>query len=208
MKKILLVLFSLFIFFNFLSVNALVEPTDEFYINDYANILSDSTEKYILEKSVKLGEVTGAQVVVVTVPNLDGEVLEDYATDLFRSFGIGNEEEDNGLLLLLALEERQFRVEVGYGLEGVLPDGLTGRYQDQYIIPYLKDNEWDEGMLNGYNAFYKKLCEYYGYDATDIMDVKEKKYDYTNDVSDFVLFYFLCYLWDNLWNGDKKFIYI
>lgn len=47
---------------------------------------------------------------------------------------------------MLALEERQFRVEVGYGLEGVLPDGLTGRYQDQYIIPYLKENNWDKGI--------------------------------------------------------------
>ena len=57
----------------------------------------------------------------------------------------------------MALEERQFRVEVGYGLEGILPDGKTGRFQDEYIIPYLKNNNWDEGIKNGYDAFYKEI---------------------------------------------------
>ena len=91
------------------------------------------------------------------MPNLEGMSLEDYATKLFRNFGIGDKEKNNGLLLLLALEERQFRVEVGYGLEGILPDGKTGRFQDEYIIPYLKDNKWDEGIKNGYDAFYKEI---------------------------------------------------
>ena len=119
-------------------VNAIVNPTKEFYVNDYANILSEKTKNYILEKSVALQKATKAQIVVVTIPSLYGENLEEYATELFRKFGIGDKEENNGLLLLLTLEERQFRIEVGYGLEGVLPDGLTGRYQDEYIIPYLK----------------------------------------------------------------------
>ena len=174
------------------STNAIVKPTDEFYINDYADILTKETEEYILDKSVALEKETTAQIVVVTVPNLEGESLEEYATDLFREFGIGDKEKNNGLLLLLALEERQFRVEVGYGLEGVLPDGLTGRYQDQYIIPYLKENNWDKGIKNGYNAFYKKVAESYNLEVGDIA-VTRVNTSNTNSNFDFssMIFFFL-----------------
>lgn len=165
-KKILVAFITVLTFLFTIDVNALVEPTPEFYINDYANILSEETEAYILNTSVALEKATSAQVVVVTVPNLEGRTIEGYATDLFRSYGIGDAEKDNGLLLLLALEERQFRVEVGYGLEEILPDGLTGRYQDQYIIPYLSEDRWDKGIKNGYNAFVQKICE--DYEITDL----------------------------------------
>ena len=62
--------------------------------------------------------------------------LEDYSTQLFRNFGIGNSKLNNGVLMLIALDERQSRIEVGYGLEGILNDAKTGRIQDNYMIPY------------------------------------------------------------------------
>lgn len=155
-KYLILVLLS----FSFIqNVSAVVKPTNLFYVNDYANILSDETEKYILDKSISLNNIDGTRIVVVTVPNLEGMSLEQYSLQLFRDFGIGDKEKNNGLLLLLALEEREFRVEVGYGLEGILPDGKTGRFQDEYIIPYLKNDNWDEGIKNGYDAFYKEIVE-------------------------------------------------
>lgn len=159
MKKYI---YYLIIFLFFLipsSCLAIVEPTNEFYINDYAGVLSQETEDYILQRSLALNEVDGTQIVVVTVKNLEGIPLEVYANKLFNSFGIGDEDKNNGLLLLLALEEREFRVEVGDGLSGVLPDGKTGRFQDEYIIPYLKENKWDEGIRNGYDAFYSEIVE-------------------------------------------------
>lgn len=151
-----LILILLFIIFT-PQVQAIVKPTNNFYINDYANILTTETEEYILNKSSMLNKADGTQIVVVTVKNLEGMTLENYANKLFRNFGIGDAKKNNGLLLLLALEERKFRVEVGYGLESILPDGKTGRFQDEYIIPYLKDNKWDEGIKNGYDAFYKEI---------------------------------------------------
>ena len=84
-------------------------------------------------------------------------IIEEYATSLFRKFGIGNKSENNGLLLLLSLNERLMRIEVGYGLEGLLPDGKTGRFQDDYMIPLLKEDKFDEGMLNGYKAYLHKI---------------------------------------------------
>lgn len=140
-------------------VNAKVTPTDKFYVNDYANILSEETEEYILNKSIALNQADGTQIVVVTVPNLDGSSIEEYAVELYRDFGIGSKDKNNGLLFLFTLEEREFRVEVGYGLEGILPDGKTGRFQDEYIIPYFKNNNFDEGIKKGYDAFYSEIVK-------------------------------------------------
>ena len=133
---------------------AMPQMTERFYVNDAANILSAETEDFIFENSKNLDTATGAQIVVVTVPDLEGRDLESYATELFRTYGIGDKEKNNGLLLLLTLKERQSRVEVGYGLEGALPDGKTGRIQDRYMIPYFRENMWDEGIASGYKAFF------------------------------------------------------
>lgn len=162
-KNVLLKSIIIFIFLILIStkVMAMVTPTNDFYVNDYANLLNEETKEYIISTNKSLCSQTGAQIVVVTVPSLDGDSLEDYATTLFRNFGIGDKNKNNGVLLLLALEERKFRVEVGYGLEGVLPDGKTGRIQDEYIIPYLKQNNWNDGIKNGYNAILEVVAKEY-----------------------------------------------
>ena len=148
---------------------AVVAPTDAFYVYDGAQVLSEETEQYILKHSRELDVKTGAQIVVVTIPSLEGAALEEYATDLFRQWGIGAAEKNNGLLLLCAVEDRQFRVEVGYGLEGDLPDGKTGRMQDAYIIPLLSEDKFDEGIKNGYTAFLQEVSAVY--DVTITGDV-------------------------------------
>ena len=153
-KYLVLILLSITFISN---VKAIVKPTNNFYINDYANILSSETEEYVLNKSVALSNVDGTQIVVVTVQNLEGYTIESYANKLFRNFGIGDSNKNNGLLFLIALEERELRIEVGYGLEGIINDGKAGRIRDEYIVPYLKNNEWDEGIKNGYDALYKEI---------------------------------------------------
>lgn len=147
-------------------VSAVVSPDDAFYVYDGAQVLTQETEQYILKASQELESKTGAQIVVVTIPSLEGEALEEYATDLFRQWGIGDSEKNNGLLLLCAVEDRQFRVEVGYGLEGDLPDGKTGRLQDTYIIPLLRENEFDAGIKNGYSAFLQEVAAVYDVSIT------------------------------------------
>ncbi len=151
---------------------AVVSPTRYFYVNDYANLIDEEVEQYIIQTNETLESATGAQIVVVTVPNLGGQSLEEYATALFRSFGIGDKTKNNGVLLLLALEERQFRIEVGYGLEGVLTDGKTGNIQDEYIIPYLKNNQWNEGIKNGYSKILEEVSREYQVDVGEITTVK------------------------------------
>ena len=145
---------------------AVVSPNDTFYVYDGAQVLSQDTEQYILNTNRELENKTGAQIVVVTIPSLEGRSLEEYATQLFRQWGIGDGEKNNGVLLLCAVDDRQFRVEVGYGLEGDLPDGKTGRMQDTYIIPLLRENRFDEGIKNGYSAFLQAVAEVYGVSIT------------------------------------------
>lgn len=162
-SKILIVIALLLTLFQTVS-SAVVSPTRDFYVNDYANLLSEETKQYIINVNAELQSKTGAQIVVVTIPSLEGQSLEEYANQLFREFCIGDKNKNNGLLLLLALKERQFRVEVGNGLEGILPDGKTGRIQNEYIIPYLKENNWNEGIKNGFDAFLDVIVDEYQVD--------------------------------------------
>ena len=141
---------------------AIVSKSKDFFVNDSANLLSNETEEYIINMNKSLESKIGAQIVVVTTKNLEGMALEEYATELFREYGIGNKEKNNGVLILCAYEERKLRIEVGYGLEGALPDGKTGRIQDEYIIPYLKENDFDTGIKNGFNAILQEVMTEYG----------------------------------------------
>lgn len=188
MKKCIYFFILLILLFVPIDSFAMVNPTDRFYINDYAGILSNDTKDYIFEHSKNLDTKTTSQIVVVTVPSLEGEVLEEYATSLFRKFGIGDSKENNGLLILLALEERQVRVEVGYGLEGILNDAKTGRMLDEYMIPLFKKDNFDEGMLNGYKAFYKELVNYYG--ITEEVDEPVGQY-YSIDIASIINLIFI-----------------
>ena len=141
---------------------SVVPQTSVFYVNDAAGLLSEETEQYIVSINDKLRAASGAQVVVVTVPDMGGASLEEYATALFRTYGIGDAKKNNGVLMLLALKERQSRIEVGYGLEGVLTDGKTGGIQDKYMIPYYKEGKWGEGVVNGFNAIIDEIKAEYG----------------------------------------------
>jgi uncharacterized protein len=95
---------------------------------------------------------TGIEMAVVVVRSLDGSTVEDVAERLFRLWGIGKKDRDNGLLLLWSTGDRRVRIEVGYGLEGVLPDGKVGAILDAYVIPKFKSGDFDAGIVNGVDA--------------------------------------------------------
>ena len=125
-------------------------------------MLSEESENAIINTSKNLQQKTSAQIVVVTVPTIgEDAVLEDYSLELFRQWGIGDKEKNNGVLLLIAQKERKSRIEVGYGLEGVLPDGKTGRIQDENLMPYFKNGQYDAGIINTYNALLKEVSQEY-----------------------------------------------
>ena len=158
-RKIRILLAVIIVSFVCVKAFAVPSPSKDFYVNDFAEILSDETEQYILSNSAALCEKTKAQIAVVTVKNLEGKEIADYALELFRSWGIGDKELNNGILILLSLEERKVRIEVGDGLEGRVNDSKAGRFLDTYAVPHFKSDEWDEGIKALYSAI---LSEVYG----------------------------------------------
>lgn len=126
-------------------------PTQEFYVNDFADVLSDETEDMIKGSGQRMFDENGMQIVVTTVESLDGAVIEEYSIKMAREYEIGSEK-DNGILILLAVSEREFRVEVGRGLEGQLNDAKAGRFIDTYAIPYFSESDFDSGISNLYRA--------------------------------------------------------
>lgn len=142
-----------------------LSPTDRFFVNDFADVLSAEAEDDIYARGVALYNKTKAQAVVVTVESMDGEVIEDFAYDLANDWGIGEAEQDTGVLILLALEEREVRIEVGSGLEGRLTDGKTGRILDHYAIPYLSEDDFSTGLQEAYAAVVNEICYEFGLDT-------------------------------------------
>lgn len=140
---------------------AVVTQTSDFYVNDSAGVLDYSLKNYIISTNKSLYSQTGAQIVVVTVNSLDGDTIEGYANKLFRQYGIGDSKKNNGVLILLSIQDRKCRIEVGYGLEGALTDGKTGRIQDDYMVPYFKNDNWQDGIKNGYNAVLQEVKNEY-----------------------------------------------
>ncbi len=132
-----------------------------FYVLDEAGVLSDAAESKIQALSSQLAAKTDAQVVAVTVRSLQGEPIEDYALAILRQWGIGGKQENNGLLMLVVVDDRRSRIEVGYGLEGVLPDAKTGRIQDEFMLPFFKNGEYEQGILNGYTAIVEEVAKEY-----------------------------------------------
>ena len=134
MKKIIAVLTAVFLLASASVLNvfavSIPKATSSFFVNDFANVISNEDENKMQQQGEALYKKFGAQVVVVTIKSLDGASLEDYSLKLARSWGIGSKNDDNGILLLLAVDERKVRIEVGTGLEGALPDSKTGRHSD------------------------------------------------------------------------------
>lgn len=142
--------------------SAEIKPTDEFFVNDYADVISEEDEQAIYKKGAHLNNSTSAQVVVVTVDTVGDEVISDYALEVGRNWGVGDKEKNNGIVILLAAEDRDVYIAVGYGLEGAMPDSKTGRILDEYGIPYFETDEFSKGLLEVYNAVYNEVLIEYG----------------------------------------------
>lgn len=171
MKKIYTVFAALAVFLVLFSNVAfaadLPKPTKNFFVNDFANVISNADEEKMQQQGEALFKECGAQVVVVTVKSLNGEDLESYSLNLARSWRIGSDKNDDGILLLLAVDERKVRIEVGYGLEGALPDSKTGRILDTYGVDRFKKNDFSTGLAAVYDSLVNEVYIEKGLDPAD-----------------------------------------
>lgn len=119
---------------------------------DNANLLSASARENISQQLSALESRTTDQLVVVTIPNLHGNSIEDFGYRLGRHWGIGQREKDNGVLLIVAPNDRKIRIEVGYGLEGTLTDAVTSNIIQESILPRFRTNDMEGGIIQGVDA--------------------------------------------------------
>lgn len=186
MKKIKVVIFiSLLILslsFSSFAIN-IPEPTNDFFVNDFADVISEENEQEIMKIGVDLYKQTSAQVVVVTVDSLDGYEVNDYALELGREWGVGSKESSNGCVLLLSVNDREVTIQVGYGLEGCLTDAGTGRILDECAIPYLSNDDFSTGLLEAYKAIAGDVCTEYGIELDPDYQIGYDDYDYSYSIS-------------------------
>jgi uncharacterized protein len=147
---------------------AIPDPPADLYVLDQAGVMSSATKSVIISTSQELARQTKAQVAVVTLTSLDGQSIEDVALQIGRKWQLGDKQLNNGVLILVATSEHQSRIEVGYGLEGALPDGKTGRIQDDYMLPAFRQGNYDLGISDGYKAVVAEVAKEYGVTLSNI----------------------------------------
>lgn len=125
-------------------------PAFQGYVTDQTLLLS-ADERAVLESASQALEAkSGAQVATVIVNTLGNEPIESAAVKIFETWKIGQKGKDNGVLFLIAIQDQKMRVEVGYGLEGILNDGKVGALLDQKVIPYFREKRFSDGILSGH----------------------------------------------------------
>jgi uncharacterized protein len=125
---------------------AIAVPAATGYVNDRAGVLTAEEKDRLENLSRLLDEKTSAQMAFLIMPSIAPYDYFTYGIAVFDQWQLGQKGKDNGLLILLAMQERSIRIITGYGLEGILPDGKVGRYRDEYLVPYLKNNQTAQGL--------------------------------------------------------------
>ena len=137
------------------------EKPSRVYVADYADVIDSDVEDYIVEKGTKLDSLTGAQVVIVTVDFVDGDI-EDFCYDIFNDWGIGDKNKNNGVLVVMSIGDQDAWAMQGAGLESSLTSGKISSMMDDYLADDFFAGNYSEGAKNIFDAFTNWLCTYYG----------------------------------------------
>lgn len=149
---ILVILALICIFLSSPHVLALDVPPLKGRVNDYAAMLSPYAKQQLEGILRDLEKTDSTQIVVLTIPTLEGEVLEEFSIKVVDQWKIGQKDLDNGAVLLITKKERKIRIEVGYGLEGTLTDLMAGRIIRNVLVPQFRAGNIDQGVLDGVQA--------------------------------------------------------
>ncbi len=167
------------------------KPDANLYVFDYADLIEDSDEQEMRKTAKVLDDKTKAQIVVVTVNDLSQMELEDYALKIFRDWGIGDKEKNNGLLILVNKESLvknqrgRIRIEVGYGLEGAINDGKAGAILDNFALPAFENREYSRGIKDAFMAVSSEVAKEYGLDleSAELSNLQDYSVEDDGDIS-------------------------
>lgn len=154
---------------------------------DQAELLEAQTEAQLTSMLASHEQASGEQVVVVTVPDLQGRSIEEFGLELGRSWGIGQADTDSGALLIIARDDRRIRIEVGYGLEGRLTDAQSSVIINSIITPAFRQNEFERGIVEGTTAMVQVL----GGDPLRVPEAQPGRTEDKPPVGIFILLFFI-----------------
>ncbi|MDI9571531.1 MAG: TPM domain-containing protein [Pseudomonadota bacterium] len=143
-------------------------PRPQGAVNDYAGVIDPVSRRQMEALAQEVWRKTGTALVAATMASIGDEEIDDYVNRLYQDWGIGRKGEDKGVLLFVAVKERKMRIETGYGVEGILPDGLVGRIRDEYMLPYFRKNEFGKGLANGMTAIAAVVTKNAGANLTGV----------------------------------------
>ncbi len=142
-------------------------PNPPRLVNDLAGILTAEQRTALERRLVAYDDSTSTQISVVTVPSLGDYDVADYAVRLGEKWGIGRRQKDNGVLLLVAPNERRVNISTGYGLEGAIPDAVARRVIDQHLTPHFRTGDYYGGIVSGTNALMQLAAGEYEGEAAE-----------------------------------------
>ncbi len=159
---------SLFLFFStvVLSFAANQWPSPQGYVNDFAQVIPGDQKQTLESFLGQVEQQTGSQIAVVTVPTVEGADIDGAAADLFKTWGIGKKGKDNGVLILVSVQDHKMRIEVGYGLEPVITDGIAGDIIRQEMRPSFRQGDYGQGLTNGVLAVAQLIAQSEGVTLT------------------------------------------
>ncbi len=136
-------------------------PMPQHYVEDYANVVNNTHERTLNGTLQELEQKTGTQYIILTVNTTDGPPIEQFSIELAEKWKLGQKDKDNGMLFVIATADREYRFEVGYGLEGFITDRFCGQIGRDFLVPYLKNENYSEGIYQANLKIIQKIADEY-----------------------------------------------
>ena len=144
------------------------------YVVDLAGVMNDNVRTQLNALLRELEQKTTAQVLVLTIQSLDGEEIRGFGVKIAEKWKLGQKGKDNGALLIVAVNDRKYTIEVGYGLEGTLPDSLVGTIGREYLVPYFRKGDYSSGIYAATLAVVKTIAIQEGVQIAGATDVENE----------------------------------
>ena len=160
------------------------------YVSDFAGVISDDDKTKISAIMQELDSKTTAEIAVVTVKNIGDMPVEEYAVKLFEKWGIGKKGKDNGLLILAIMDRHEVKIEVGYGLEGIINDAKAGDIIRDKIVPAFRQEKYGEGLFDAVASVANLIAKDAGVELSGLKDLPQQSYEMNarSNMSDAVSF--------------------
>ena len=175
-KALPLALFLLLLLFSPASRAATPEPPPRpaHYVVDLAGVIDQTAEGRLNGFLRELEEKSGAQMIVLTIQSLDGEDIEGFSLRTAEQWQLGQKDRDNGLLMTIAVKDRRYRLEVGYGLEGVIPDSLAGSIGREHLVPHFRRGDYSQGISSATLSVIEQIADDAGVEIQGIYRSRQR----------------------------------